>query len=156
VHSAQGVTADTTHAVISETATRPLFYVAMSRGRDTNIAYLYQRTTEHEYPQEPAAAPHVIQRGSSQHAGKLLRVIVANNHEQPVTAHDYAAHPPGAAPPDRVRRIVDRRTTAVHRRRATYESWFTEAQNHAQSMGRAREHAASRSRHRSSDTGIEL
>ena len=33
VHSAQGVTADTTHAVLSEAAARALFYVAISRGR---------------------------------------------------------------------------------------------------------------------------
>jgi ATP-dependent exoDNAse (exonuclease V) alpha subunit len=36
VHSAQGVTADTSHAVIGETATRAMAYVAMSRGRDDN------------------------------------------------------------------------------------------------------------------------
>ena len=34
VHSAQGVTADTTHAVLGETTTRALLYVAMTRGRD--------------------------------------------------------------------------------------------------------------------------
>ena len=42
VHSAQGVTADTTHAVLGETTSRALLYVAMSRGRDTNHAYLYE------------------------------------------------------------------------------------------------------------------
>jgi ATP-dependent exoDNAse (exonuclease V) alpha subunit len=50
VHSAQGATADTTHAVLDETATRALFYVAMTRGRDSNTAYLYQHTSEHECP----------------------------------------------------------------------------------------------------------
>ena len=38
VHSAQGITADTTHAVLSEAAGRALTYVAMSRGRDANTA----------------------------------------------------------------------------------------------------------------------
>jgi hypothetical protein len=46
VHSAQGVTADTTHAVLSDAATRALFYVAISRGRDANTAYLYERPVE--------------------------------------------------------------------------------------------------------------
>jgi ATP-dependent exoDNAse (exonuclease V) alpha subunit len=46
VHAAQGVTADTTHAVLGETASRNLVYVAMSRGRARNTAYLYQRPTE--------------------------------------------------------------------------------------------------------------
>jgi hypothetical protein len=49
VHSAQGVTADTAHAVLGENTTRSLLYVAMTRGRDTNIAYLYERIAEHEY-----------------------------------------------------------------------------------------------------------
>lgn len=38
VHSAQGFTADTTHAVLSETATRAMSYVAITRGRDVNTA----------------------------------------------------------------------------------------------------------------------
>jgi hypothetical protein len=119
VHSAQGVTADTTHAVLSQATTRALFYVAISRGRDTNTAYLYQRTTEHEYPHEPTDATHLTQRGSSQAAGQLLRAIVANNDEQPVTAHDMAAQSPDSALSERVRSLFDRRVTAVQRRRAT-------------------------------------
>jgi hypothetical protein len=55
----QGVTADTTHAVLSETATRALSYVAMTRGRHTNAAYFYQRTREHEYRDESTQAGHV-------------------------------------------------------------------------------------------------
>jgi ATP-dependent exoDNAse (exonuclease V) alpha subunit len=43
VHSAQGVTADTTHALLGENTTRALLYVAMTRGREFNTCYLYQR-----------------------------------------------------------------------------------------------------------------
>ncbi|MCV7424723.1 ATP-binding domain-containing protein [Mycobacterium yunnanensis] len=39
VHSAQGVTADTTHAVVGENTTRSMLYVAMTRGRDANTAW---------------------------------------------------------------------------------------------------------------------
>jgi ATP-dependent exoDNAse (exonuclease V) alpha subunit len=46
VHSAQGVTADTTHAILSGNATRALAYVALTRGRDNNAVYLYQRLAE--------------------------------------------------------------------------------------------------------------
>jgi ATP-dependent exoDNAse (exonuclease V) alpha subunit len=45
VHSAQGVTADTAHAAMSDKATRTLSYVAMTRGRDANTAYLYRCTS---------------------------------------------------------------------------------------------------------------
>ena len=46
VHTAQGVTADTTHAVLGEKATRAALYVAMTRGRAANHAYLYERVAE--------------------------------------------------------------------------------------------------------------
>jgi ATP-dependent exoDNAse (exonuclease V) alpha subunit len=40
VHSAQGATADTTHAVLGENTTRAMLYVAMTRGRESNSEYL--------------------------------------------------------------------------------------------------------------------
>jgi conjugative relaxase-like TrwC/TraI family protein len=50
VHTAQGVTADATHAVLGENTTRSMLYVAMTRARDANTAYLYERATESEIP----------------------------------------------------------------------------------------------------------
>ena len=120
VHSAQGVTADTAHAVLSENATRALSYVAMTRGRDTNTAYLYQRTTEHEHQQDSTELSHVMHRGSRQHAAKLLRTILTND-DQPVTAHHVLdAHD---ALPLQVRRASQRRAIAVRDRRADYDRW---------------------------------
>jgi hypothetical protein len=155
VHSAQGATADTTHAVLGENATRSQFYVAMTRGRHTNTAYLYERTIgEGEYGPQERGGTHLTLRGSSRDAADIVRAVLANDDPTPVTAHDYAAQTPAAALPDRVRSLLNRRATAAHRRQATYETWRTEAQTHAQSMSRARERAASRDR--SPDTGIEL
>ncbi len=65
VHSAQGVTADTTHAVLGENTTRAMLYVAMTRGRDTNTAYLYERATEQEYGRDPLPGAHVMNRGTA-------------------------------------------------------------------------------------------
>jgi conjugative relaxase-like TrwC/TraI family protein len=155
VHSAQGVTADTTHAVLGENTTRSLLYVAMTRGRHTNTAYLYERRMgEGEYGHHESAGTHVTSRGDSRDAADIVRAVLANHDPTPVTAHDYAAQTPGAALPDRVRSLLNHRTTVAQRRRAAYETWRTEAQTHAQSISRAREHAASRDR--SADTGIEL
>jgi len=155
VHSAQGVTADTSRAVLGENTSRALLYVAMTRGRHTNTAHLYHRTTgDNEYGHQEPDGTHVKYRGDSREAAVLIRGILANDDQPAVTAHDYAANNPGEALPDRVRRLLDRRTTAVDRRRATYEGWFAEAQS--QDMGRARELAANRSWDRSRDTGIEL
>ncbi|HEX2402520.1 MAG TPA: AAA family ATPase, partial [Mycobacterium sp.] len=90
VHSAQGVTADTADAVLSETSTRTLPYVAMTRGRDTNTTYLYERTAEDKNQHGLTGASQVMHRGSSQHAARLLRAILAND-EHHLTAIDRAA-----------------------------------------------------------------
>ncbi len=157
VYSAQGVTADTTHAVLGENTTRSLLYVAMTRGRDTNTAHLYERTVDgSEYGHQELDGTHLTSRGTSRDAADLMGAILTNHDQAPIAAHDYAAHTPGAALPDRVRSLLHRRTTAAHRRRATYETWQTEADSHAQSMSRARERASSKTRDRSPDTGIEL
>ena len=109
VHSAQGVTADTTHAVLGENTSRNLLYVAMTRGRDTNTAYLYERIAgegEHEHAQ-PTPGVHVARRGTGRDASQLVRAIIANHDEQARTAHDIAAEThdrepaarPGPRPP---------------------------------------------------------
>ena len=140
VHSAQGVTADTTHSVLGENTTRSLLYVALTRGRHTNTTHLYQRATgDSEYPYHEPEGTHLAYRGDSGDAANLTRAILANHDQTPVTAHDYAANTPAAALPDRIRSLLNRRTTSAHRRRATYETWRTEAETHAQSMSRARE-----------------
>ena len=68
VHSAQGVTADTTHAVLSEAATRALFYVATSRGRDANSAYLYEHPVERGYDHQQIDGVQSAERGTSRQA----------------------------------------------------------------------------------------
>jgi conjugative relaxase-like TrwC/TraI family protein len=156
VHSAQGATADTTHAVLGETIGRSMLYVAVTRGRDTNTAYLYERTAEQEYEQVPAGATHLPQARSSSQARQLIRAIVANCDDQPITAHDYATSTPSALLPDRVRSLLNRQATAANRRYATYETWCNDTENYARSFDRAHERVADRSRSRSSDRCIEL
>ena len=66
VHSAQGVTADSCYAILGEGASRAMLYVAMTRGRHNNEAFLYQRFTneaDHEHAKplsgdgDPPTAP---------------------------------------------------------------------------------------------------
>ena len=156
VHSAQGATADTTHAVLGENTNRALLYVAMSRGGYTNTAYLYEQTSgEGEYSRQERGGTQLTSCGTNRDAADAVRAVLANHRDPtPVTALDYAAHTPGAALPDRVRSLLNNRTTAVRRRRAVYETWRTEAQTQAHSMRRARDRAATRDR--SPDRGIEL
>ena len=112
VHCAQGVTADTTHAVLGENTTRPKLYVAIRGGRETNSAYIYERTTEQEFRLDPLPDAHVVDRGTPRHAGRLARAIIAN-HDQPITANVVAAQTPSAALPEPVRRIRDRRAATA-------------------------------------------
>jgi hypothetical protein len=95
VHSAQGVTADTAHAVIGEGATRSMAYVAMSRGRDGNRAYIYTRDgaeAGHD-PSAPVAKGdvHQLRRGTKYSAAHHLRSITAND-DRPRTMHVEVHH----------------------------------------------------------------
>jgi hypothetical protein len=67
----------------------------MTRGRETNIAYIYERATEQEYGLDQLQGAHVMGRPNSDHAGRLLRAIIAN-HDQPVT--DMTSLPKHPAP----------------------------------------------------------
>lgn len=128
----------------------------MTRGRDTNSAYLYQRATEQEYGPKAPRGAHVLDRGTAGHAARLLRAIIAN-HDQPTTAHDIAAQTPRAELPERVRRLHDRRAAAVQRRRATRQSWQADAHSFARAMTTARErYSSSRSQDHNLDYGIEM
>ena len=66
VHSAQGVTADSSYAILGEGASRAMAYVAMTRGRHNNEAFLYQKIgqeADHDHAKpisargDPPAAP---------------------------------------------------------------------------------------------------
>ncbi|AKK30236.1 MobF family relaxase [Mycobacterium sp. EPa45] len=155
-HSAQGVTADTSVAVLSETTTRRLLYVAMTRGRHANHAYIYERSTEaSEFSHGQPSDTHVAQRGNSHEATALLRLILAND-EPAVTAHDYATSTSEEGLPDRVRSLLSIRTAATQHRRETYQAWKTERQEHARHTEEAQQRHIDRSQHQSNDHGLEL
>jgi hypothetical protein len=152
VHAAQGVTADTTHAVLGSTASRNLLYVAMSRGRARNTAYLYERPTEQEYL--PSAAPAEAWRGDAADAGQRLTELVAGTVDRPLTAHDVAAHSTNRALPTYVQHAMQRRKTAVLRRLGEHRAWRQTVRMAADQRATDRVRAASRTR--SVDDGLEL
>ena len=121
VHSAQGITAATAHAVIGESASRALAYVAMSRGRDTNRAYIYTRFSgeaDHEHAAS-AAGVHVLRRGTKYSAAHCLRVILAND-ERPRTMHAEAERTGRELLPEFVGQLLDRHDS---RRAARRRAW---------------------------------
>jgi AAA domain len=156
VHSAQGITADATHAVLSENTTRSLLYVAMTRGRDVNTAYLYERATEQEYGLTQHGGPLVLRRGTSHDAAQLIATIIATRDDIPVTAHDIATFTPEAALPEQVRRLIERREAAIRRRLKTYRRWRADTRSLARSMDRAHSRHTSRSRGQTLGDGVEM
>ena len=61
VHCAQGVTVDTTHTVLTGTESRQQLYVAMSRGRESNEAYVQVVDGgEENAPIHPATVPDQV------------------------------------------------------------------------------------------------
>jgi conjugative relaxase-like TrwC/TraI family protein len=154
VHTAQGVTADSAHAVLGENTTRSMLYVAMTRARDANTAYLYERPTEQEYGPVAADGPHPLHRGTSHQAGQLAHAVIAIHDDVPVTALNVAANTPHQLLPDRVAGLLTRRSAAVQNGRTIYTEWKRAAEgiNAAMTRGRSRATDLSRSR----DNGIEL
>ncbi|WP_454132169.1 C-terminal helicase domain-containing protein [Microbacterium lacticum] len=76
-HRAQGITVDTAHAVVTATTTRENFYVAMTRGRHGNHAYVATDTdTDAHVAPHPSDNPDATARsvlyGVLQHVGAEL------------------------------------------------------------------------------------
>jgi conjugative relaxase-like TrwC/TraI family protein len=154
VHSAQGVTADTTHAVISESASRAMAYVAMSRGREHNDVYIYTRAAgeadqEHRHLVDDGEV-HQMRRGTKYSAAHHLRMILAND-ERARTLHAHAERtPPHQLPPvvaDLLERNEQRRTnrreiwrqhSASERRREAAYQRLTQTRAAEQSHQRSR------------------
>jgi len=73
-HRAQGITVDTSHVVVTPSTTRENLYVSMSRGRESNIAYvaLDQPDDSHSTPEPDDVSARTVLFGVLQHAGANL------------------------------------------------------------------------------------
>jgi hypothetical protein len=155
VHSAQGVTADTTHAVLGENTTRVLAYVAMTRGRESNRAYLYQRVVgEADHQHRGREDMHVARRGSSGDAAHLMRNVIAIHDERARTAHDVSATTEREHLPEPIGSLIDCRTNATERRRRDYFNSQEQTPDAMSENERSREQHVSRTS--SPDYGIQL
>ncbi|MBF4768630.1 relaxase domain-containing protein [Nocardioides agariphilus] len=73
-HRAQGITVDTSHVVVTPSTTRENLYVSMSRGRESNIAYvaLDQPDDSHSTPEPGDVTARTVLFGVLQHSGATL------------------------------------------------------------------------------------
>lgn len=96
-HRAQGMTVDTSHVVVTGSTTRENFYVSMTRGRDSNIAYVaLDKPDEGHAPPEPDEVnAHTVLYGVLQHVGGELsahQMIVAEQDRWSSIAHLAAVY----------------------------------------------------------------
>lgn len=70
-HRAQGVTVDTAHVVVTASTTRENLYVSMTRGRESNIAYvaLDRPDDSHSMPEADDVTARTVLHGVLQHSG---------------------------------------------------------------------------------------
>ena len=152
VHTAQGVTADTAHAVIAQSASRAMAYVAMSRGRDTNHAYIYTHVSgeaDHEHT-TPVDNVHILRRDTKYAAAHYFRTILTND-ERPRTMHAEAEHTERELLPDIVGQLLDRHGGSLAARRQTWRDYaaaqrafYARYERLAADIGRATEHRMDR------------
>ena len=131
VHASQGatagdaLTAGTAHAVLSDRATRNLAYVALTRGRNANHVYLYEKTageSDHEHAELADQGVHVARRGTSRDAATLLRSVLARD-DQARTVMATAAETERAHQPAPVRSLRDQHDLVRARLRADYRAY---------------------------------
>jgi hypothetical protein len=131
VHSAQGVTADSSYAILGEASSRAMAYVAMTRGRHNNEAFLYQKfgnEADHEHA-KPVAAPgiHQTRRGNKQSAAYCFRQILGND-ERPHTMHVEAERTERALIPEVVAEVIERNEARRRARRTVWQAHVKTAQ----------------------------
>ncbi|MDA2893380.1 relaxase domain-containing protein [Mycolicibacterium sp. BiH015] len=126
VHSAQGVTADRSYAILSERASRAMLYVAMTRGRDNNQAFIYKRfdgEADHEHSKPLLGdAIHVSERGSKYAAAHRFRSILAND-DRPRSMHTEADRAERALLPRPVIDALQRNEFRRYQRDATWRDY---------------------------------
>lgn len=152
VHSAQGVTTGTAHAVIAGTSTRSMAYVAMTRGRDVNKAYIYTRDdpeADHDHGGPVAEGEiHQLTHGTKYSAAHHLRDIAAND-DRPRTMHVQAQQTDRDLLPDIIGRVLDRHDQRLASRSDAWREHVAKARAFraaGERMTAATAHTADRSR----------
>ncbi|HUO40749.1 MAG TPA: MobF family relaxase [Mycobacterium sp.] len=132
VHASQGatagdaLTAGTAHAILGDRATRNLAYVALTRGRDDNHVYLYEKAAgeaDHEHAQlAEDHGVHAAQRGTSRDAAARLRAILGRD-ERSHTMMQAAAATDRSQQPAAVRSLLNKRDRVRARLRVDHRSY---------------------------------
>jgi conjugative relaxase-like TrwC/TraI family protein len=159
VHSAQGVTADSCYAILGEGASRAMAYVAMTRGRHNNEAFLYQKMrqeADHEHA-TPVTSPaiHQARRGNKYSAEHHFKQILGND-DRPRTMHAEAERTDPTLLPERVAEVIQRHEARRRTRHTAWRAHVKTAQAWQAGHERMTAAAAARSAGIDLDAGLEL
>lgn len=163
LQSEQGDTADTAYPIVSDRTDRKTLYTGLTRGREMNRVFIYDKIAgegDHEHA-EPAPGVHQARRGDAHQAADLIRAITGRD-DRPQTVHQVAATTDRDQLPDRVARFTAKRDHDLARRRGAYRAW---TDHHAreqaeqnrwlhQYLDRTRDQT--HTRERSHDTGYDI
>jgi hypothetical protein len=159
VHSAQGVTADSSYAILGEGASRAMAYVAMTRGRYNNEAFLYQKFSQeadHEHA-KPVTSPaiHQMRRGNKYSAEHHFKQIL-HNDDRPRTMHAEAERTDPGLLPEMVAEVIQRNDARRRTRMAAWREHMKTAQAWRAGHERMAATGATRSAGIDLESGFEL
>jgi conjugative relaxase-like TrwC/TraI family protein len=131
VHSAQGVTADSSYALLGEGASRAMLYVAMTRGRHNNEAFLYQHfvnEADDDHTQLLSGdGIHLARRTNKYSAAHHFRTILAND-DRPRAMHAEAERTDRHLLPCFVAERIQRHETRCRARKANWKAHLRSAE----------------------------
>ena len=136
-----------------------MLYVAMTRGRRNNEAFLYQRLPherDHDHA-APLTAPgiHQTRRGDKHSAAYYFRQILGND-ERARTMHTEAERTERALLPEAVAEVIQRNEARRRARRAMWLEHQTTAQAWREGYERAAASDHTRAARLDLDVGLEL
>lgn len=163
LQSAQGVTADTSYPIVSDRTDRNTLYMGMTRGREVNRAFIYDKIAgegDHEHA-NPVPGVHQARRGDPQETVDLVRAITGREN-RPQTVHQVAANTDREQLPERVARFTTKHDHDLAARRAAYRTWTDHQASDLAEQNRwlhdylDRTRAQAHTHERSSDTGYDI
>jgi hypothetical protein len=136
-----------------------MVYVAMTRGRHSNHAYLYERSrgeADHDHAKPVAGEQiHVLQRGTKYAAAQMFRVILTRD-DRPRTMHNEADRTDRDRLPLIVADALRRNGIRTGVRRAEWQAHQAAARAWRSGYERAAARSTSRDRTSRKADGIEL
>ncbi|TXI56671.1 MAG: hypothetical protein E6Q54_09915 [Mycolicibacter arupensis] len=127
LQSAQGVTADTSYPILSERTNRNLLYLGLTRGRETNRAYIYDKIAGEQDHEHGESVPGIRQarRGDSRQAAALVRAITGRD-TRPHSAHQVAGDTDPVQLDSRLQASLAAQARDTGRRRREHRAWLTQ------------------------------